>query len=71
MRIRKRAFAVVLVLFLSMPASAAGRPSSGPGSIIHAVKRFVIRAISRIGTPGGSPIAAEPDEPPPVVSTTT
>ena len=62
-KIHKSVFAVVLVLILAMPAGAAGWPSSGRGSVIQAVKRFVIGVLGRIGVPGGSPTEDEPEEP--------
>ena len=63
MRTTKRSVtAVVLVVLLAVPASAARRSTSRPGGIVQAVKRFVIRAVSRISPPIGSPVVSE--EPP-------
>jgi len=61
--IRRSTIAVVLIAALAMPAAAAGQ-SRRPG-IVHAVRRFVIRVISRISPPGGV------QEPVPEDSTTT
>ncbi|HEX6100703.1 MAG TPA: hypothetical protein VF432_30580 [Thermoanaerobaculia bacterium] len=53
------ATAAVLVLTLSLPAGAAGRPPRQPGGIVQAVKRFVLRAMTRISPPVGSPSTSE------------
>jgi hypothetical protein len=56
MRTRHRiTTAAVLVLTLSLPAGAASRPPRHPGGIVQAVQRFVLRAMTRISPPVGSP----------------
>lgn len=54
--------AAVLVIALAMPAIAASRPSPRSGNLFEAVKRFIIRAMTRISPPGGNPDAGT-DEP--------
>jgi hypothetical protein len=57
--------AVVLILVLALPATAATTRTSRTRDFIRAAKRYIIRAISRISPPGG---VQEPEEP---ISTTT
>ncbi len=63
------ASAVILVLALAMPAGAASRPS-GPSGILQVIKRYVIKAASRLMPPVGAPLV-EPPPPPPEENTTT
>ena len=51
--IRRSATAVVLVLALVTPAAAATRSPRSSSGIMEAVKRFVVRATSRVSPPGG------------------
>lgn len=62
------ASAVVLVLALAMPAGASVRPS-GPGGFLQVIKRFVLKAASRLHPPGSAPVVEPP--PPPEEETTT
>ena len=65
--------AAVLILSLSMPAYAASsRPSRSRGGYLHAVKRFIIRVVSRISPPGGvsAPTTEEPGPTDPMTTTT-
>jgi hypothetical protein len=64
--IHRSATAVVLILVLAMPAGAAIRPSRS-GSFLHAVKRFMVRVVSRISPPGG---VQEPTPEEPTTTTT-
>ena len=59
--IQRSTTAVVLILTLALPAAAASRPTSRSGGLVQAVRRLVIRAISRIAPPGSTPELA-PDE---------
>ncbi|HEY0372549.1 MAG TPA: hypothetical protein VGD79_11140 [Thermoanaerobaculia bacterium] len=45
----------VLIVALAMPAAAASGSSSRPGGIFEAVKRFVVRAWTRVSPPVGCP----------------
>ena len=65
--IQRGTTAVVLVLVLAMPAGAASRSSSRSAGLVQAVKRFVIRAMSRISPPIGSPDLPTED---PTITTT-
>ncbi|MGZ5441441.1 MAG: hypothetical protein ACXW31_12775 [Thermoanaerobaculia bacterium] len=67
--IYRSASAVVLVLALAMPAGAAGRPSGSVGGFLQVIKRYVLKAASRLTPPVGSPVVDPP--PPPPEDTTT
>ena len=71
--INRSAAAVVLILALAMPAqAAASRSSRSRGGYLHAVKRFIIRVVSRISPPGGvsAPTSEEPGPTDPMTTTT-
>lgn len=58
---RSAAAAAVLVLTLTVSVEAAGRPSRS--TFFQTVKRFIVRAMSRVSPPVGSPELV-PEEPP-------
>lgn len=60
--IDRSAAAVVLIFTLAMPVGAGPRASRS-GSFIDTVKRFIVRAASRISPPIGSPVVAPEEEP--------
>ena len=67
--IHRSVSAVVLVLALAMPAGAAVRPSRSVGSFLQVIKRYVLKATTRLTPPVGSPVVEPP--PPPEEETTT
>lgn len=66
--IRTSAATVVLILTLTVPVEATGRLSHS--TFFQALKRFVVRAMSRVSPPVGSPALA-PEEPTMTTTTTT
>lgn len=65
----KTAAAVILVVSLAVPAEAASR-SSRP-SFYQAAKRFIIRVLSRVSPPVGSPTTLTPEDTETTTTTTT